>query len=156
MNRQQVYNVVPLTVAPSFNIQFITFCIMYVSFPSFQLPTFVSEPHQWNGAVPRDVCFKAECVCGERCFGSSRHPPPPNTRPLVAYNSLKAGWTNKVSLGPDCTPQPVMWHTSSSCLYPQLTAERKCVYTHIRSRTPLCCIYSETSAAVAGNSGTSI
>jgi len=67
----------PLVVTPSFNIQFITFCIMY-TLPSLPPPpeTPTTNPiaftyqHRTNETVtmPCVVCFKAECVLCRKAF----------------------------------------------------------------------------------------
>lgn len=126
----------PLVTTPSFNIQFITFCIMY------KLPSLPSTPetpttnltaftyqHRTNETVtmPRVVCLKPNVSCAERHSGSSRQWSPLALPPLRNIQQQSESRMNKHGeLRYQLRPS-VMWHTSAQCLYPVLTAQHKYV-----------------------------
>jgi hypothetical protein len=79
MNRQQVYNM-PLVVAPSFNFQFITFCIMYVSLPPSNSPLAyqnrTNETAQCHGVFALKLNVSVEKGAPEVHVTRPRHPTP--------------------------------------------------------------------------------
>jgi hypothetical protein len=74
------YNIaMPLVVAPSFNIQFITFCIMYVLLSPLMCQQRTNETARCCAVIKPNVSVAKGCA--------EVHV----TRPLVASISLKAG-----------------------------------------------------------------
>jgi len=125
-------HLMPLVVTPSFNIQFITFCIMYTlpSLPSppespTTNPTACTYQHRTNETVtmPCVVCLKPNVSCAERHSGSSRQwsplaPPPPHNIQQQSESRMNKHGELRYQLR-----LSVMWRTSAQCLYSMLTAK---------------------------------
>jgi len=125
-------HLMPLVVTPSFNIQFITFCIMY-TLPSLPPPPetpIPTPPHlRISTALMKLLrchamfALKPNVSCTERHTGSSRQWSPLAPPPLPNIQQQSESRMNKHGELRYQLRLSVMWRTSAQCLYPVLTAK---------------------------------